>query len=81
MFSPEALLGVVRVSRKVGSGGHRKKKQQFSPSFRLNEELVRVRELMYSTRSDLKRGGVGSDDFCPLGRDWLENPISFDFHH
>lgn len=41
------------------------------PSFHLNEEFVRVRELIYSTRGDLKRGGVVSDGFCPLvGTSW-----------
>lgn len=45
LFSPEAWLGVVLVSWKVRSGGHREK--QFSLSFHLNEELVRVSELIY----------------------------------
>lgn len=45
MFSPEAWLGVVQVFRKVLSGGHREK--QFLISFHLNEELVRVSELIY----------------------------------
>lgn len=40
--------------------------KQFSLSFHLNEEFVRVRGLIYSTRGDLKRGGVVSDGFCPL---------------
>lgn len=45
LFSPEAWLGVVQVSRKVLSGGHREK--QFLISFHLYEELVRVSELIY----------------------------------
>lgn len=46
-------LRLVRVSRKVESGG--RTKQAISSQFSLNEEFVRVRELIYSTRGDVKR--------------------------
>lgn len=62
-------LWLVRVSRKMGSVG--RTKQAISSQFSLNEEFVRVRELIYSTRGDVKRDGLVSDGFCPLvGTSW-----------